>query len=83
MPLNVMDAHFDSFETVDSARPELGLLNLAGNLLPLAPHWTTDIAAYYDLPITLLPGRYRLWCGIANHRALGMQATLIVTPTPG
>ena len=39
--------------------------------------------AYYDLPITLLPGRYLLWCGIANHRALGMQATLIVTPRPG
>jgi hypothetical protein len=36
--------------------------------------------AYYDLPITLLPGRYLLWCGIANHRALGMQAMLIVTP---
>jgi iron complex outermembrane receptor protein len=47
-----LDAHFDSFETVDSARPELGLLNLAGNLLPLAPHWTTDAAAYYDLPIS-------------------------------
>ena len=36
--------------------------------------------AYYDMPITLLPGRYLLWCAIANHRALGMQATLIVTP---
>ena len=46
-----LDAHFDSFETVDSARPELGLLNLAGNLLPLAPHWTADAAVYYDLPI--------------------------------
>ena len=36
--------------------------------------------AYYDMAITLLPGRYLLWCAIANHRALGMQATLIVTP---
>jgi plastocyanin len=31
-----------------------------------------------DRAITLLPGTYRLWCSIANHRALGMQATLVV-----
>ena len=35
--------------------------------------------AYYDMAITLLPGRYLLWCAIANHRALGMQTTLVVT----
>ncbi len=35
---------------------------------------------YYDLSIKLLPGTYRLWCSIANHRALGMQATLTVRP---
>jgi plastocyanin len=35
---------------------------------------------YYDLSITLRPGKYLLWCSIANHRALGMQATLVVTP---
>jgi len=33
---------------------------------------------YYDLKVTLLPGTYTLWCSIANHRALGMQAMLIV-----
>jgi len=33
---------------------------------------------YYDLKVTLLRGTYRLWCSIANHRALGMQATLVV-----
>jgi plastocyanin len=27
----------------------------------------------------LLPGTYRLYCGVGNHRALGMQATLVVT----
>ena len=43
----------------------------------------------YSLPVTqsgqtvdrefkLLPGTYRLYCGLANHRALGMQATLVV-----
>jgi Copper binding proteins, plastocyanin/azurin family len=26
----------------------------------------------------LSPGRYRVWCSIGNHRALGMQATLRV-----
>ncbi len=35
--------------------------------------------AYFDLSTKLLPGKYLLWCSIANHRRLGMQATLIVT----
>ena len=30
------------------------------------------------LDAKLLPGTFRLWCSIANHRALGMSATLIV-----
>jgi uncharacterized cupredoxin-like copper-binding protein len=28
------------------------------------------------IEISLLPGRYRLWCSVADHRALGMQALL-------
>jgi plastocyanin len=35
---------------------------------------------YYDLGIKLLPGKYKLWCSIANHRALGMNAVLVVRP---
>jgi plastocyanin len=31
------------------------------------------------LSLHLPPGRYSFWCSVANHRALGMQATLIVT----
>jgi hypothetical protein len=31
-----------------------------------------------DKTLTLGPGTYRLWCSIANHRALGMTATLVV-----
>jgi hypothetical protein len=31
-----------------------------------------------DREVKLLPGTYRVWCGTANHRALGMQATLRV-----
>jgi plastocyanin len=28
--------------------------------------------------LKLQPGRYMLWCSVANHRALGMTATLTV-----
>ena len=35
---------------------------------------------YYNLSVKLLPGKYELWCSIANHRQLGMEATLIVKP---
>jgi plastocyanin len=43
--------------------------------------WKTPFVfpgAYYDLNASLVPGRYRLWCSIANHRQLGMQAVLTV-----
>jgi plastocyanin len=43
--------------------------------------WKTPLVypgAYYDLNATLVPGRYRLWCSIANHRQLGMTAVLTV-----
>jgi iron complex outermembrane recepter protein len=46
-----LDAYFNDFDTEDSARPELGVLNLAGHLLPLAPHFTASAAGYYDVPI--------------------------------
>ncbi len=36
--------------------------------------------ALYDLHLDLVPGTYMLWCSIANHRALGMQAELVVRP---
>jgi plastocyanin len=31
-----------------------------------------------ELSLRLAPGRYSLWCSVANHRALGMRATLVV-----
>jgi plastocyanin len=34
---------------------------------------------YADLTLHLPPGRYSLWCSIADHRRKGMHATLIVT----
>jgi plastocyanin len=45
--------------------------------------WKTPLVypgAYYDLDATLVPGRYRLWCSIGNHRKLGMAAVLTVIP---
>jgi hypothetical protein len=36
-----------------------------------------------ELSARLRPGRYRLWCTLANHRARGMVATLVVkAPKP-
>ena len=45
------DARFDEFITQDSARPYLGVLNLAGNRLPQAPKWSASGGVYYDLPV--------------------------------
>ena len=33
---------------------------------------------YYDLNLKLVPGRYKLWCGVPTHATLGMKATLVV-----
>jgi plastocyanin len=32
-----------------------------------------------DLTLKLAPGRYSFWCSVADHRARGMRATLVVT----
>ena len=31
-----------------------------------------------DLSVKLVPGTYRLWCSLADHRARGMRTTLVV-----
>ena len=38
----------------------------------------TQSGGVVDEEVRLLPGRYLLWCSVADHRALGMQATLRV-----
>lgn len=43
-----LNARFDSFLTEDSARPALGVLNLAGNTLPQAPKFTLGIGPVYN-----------------------------------
>ena len=40
-----------------------------------------DPGKYQDLELTLLPGRYRLWCGVPTHASLGMKTTLVVKRT--
>lgn len=39
----------------------------------------TEAGAVVEREFKLLPGTYRVYCGVANHRALGMQATLRVS----
>ena len=38
----------------------------------------TQPGGVVDRTVKLLPGTYRLYCGVANHRTLGMRATLQV-----
>ena len=41
--------------------------------------WPTVLPGKYaDREYRLLPGTYVLWCSIADHRARGMTATLVV-----
>ncbi len=61
---NGEDAHDLRFRRVGGTRTYV---------LPL-----TQSGQTVDREFTLLPGTYRLYCAVANHRALGMQATLVV-----
>ena len=40
----------------------------------------TRPGARRTVAIHLRPGRYRLWCSLADHRSLGMQTVLRVRP---
>jgi hypothetical protein len=42
-----------------------------------------ESGAVEDRTLRLVPGRYRLWCSIANHRARGMAAILTVIRAAG
>ncbi len=39
---------------------------------------TAAPGAVRELEARFLPGRFRLWCSLADHRARGMSATLLV-----
>jgi len=58
-----LDARFQKFFSIDSARPALGMLDLAGHYLPGAPRSSVSLGAYYRLPVGIpgeltLGGRY-------------------------
>lgn len=41
---------------------------------------TVTPGGFRERELRLVAGRYQLWCTIADHRALGMRATLRVRP---
>lgn len=43
---------------------------------------TVTPGAFRERQLRLAPGRYRLWCTLADHRARGMRATLRVVAQP-
>lgn len=45
-----LDARFTNFQSEDSARPSLGLIDLSGNRLPQAPKYTANLASQYSIP---------------------------------
>lgn len=49
----------------------VGARHIAGTRV-VAPGARTELA------VTLRRGRYLLWCSVADHRARGMRATLVV-----
>ena len=38
-----------------------------------------DPRAHGERTLRMTPGRYSLWCSLANHKVRGMRATLVVT----
>jgi plastocyanin len=55
---------------------DLRLRRIGGSRVYALP--LTQSGQTTDREFTLRPGTYRLYCGVANHRALGMQTTLVV-----
>jgi plastocyanin len=55
---------------------DLKLRRVGGTRVYALP--TVQSGQVFDREFKLLPGTYRLYCGVANHRALGMQTTLVV-----
>ncbi len=55
---------------------DLDLQRVGGTHVFRFPH--VDPGQYVDRELKLRPGRYRIWCGIADHRERGMHTTLRV-----
>lgn len=43
-----LDAEYDSFASIDTTRPSLGLIDLKGHKLPYAPNWKWNIGLQQD-----------------------------------
>lgn len=60
--LAYIDTQFTNYQSLDSFRPELGVLDLDGNELPRAPNLTSSLIARYEIPmgrwILSLQGEY-------------------------
>jgi len=55
---------------------DLRLRRIGGTRIYSIP--LTGPGRHTDLKLKLLPGKYRLWCSVANHAQLGMWAVLRV-----
>jgi hypothetical protein len=55
---------------------DLRLRRIGGKRTYVLPE--TKPGARYVREVALLPGRYRLWCSVADHAQLGMRAVLRV-----
>jgi hypothetical protein len=55
---------------------DLRLKRVGGTRIYKVP--ITQAGDHFDLQTKLLPGKFVLWCSLAGHRALGMQAVLTV-----
>ncbi len=49
--VDYLDATFSRFMSADSFRPQLGVLDLSGNRLPLSPKFTAALGVQYDLEL--------------------------------
>ena len=46
-----LDARFSRYATLNTKRPELGVVDLSGNPLPQAPRWRFGANAEYEIPV--------------------------------
>ena len=60
---------------------DLRLQRIGGTRVYATPQ--VQPGAHFDLSLMLVAGRYRLWCGVADHRKLGMNALLTVVAKKG
>lgn len=58
LDVSLLDSEYRNFSTADPARAELGVIDLSGNQLSQAPHYTISASAQYTAPTAI--GDFRL-----------------------